>query len=99
MKLLSWNCQGLANPLTINALKSWCWRERPEFIFAMETMVEDKKLEVIRSQCGFDSGICLSSAGHAGGLGFWWKGWDASLVSYSSHHIMLKVRDVDGSNC
>lgn len=29
-------------------------------VFVMETMVEDKKLEVVRSQCGFDLGLCLS---------------------------------------
>ncbi|CAO2836392.1 unnamed protein product [Amaranthus hypochondriacus] len=70
MKLLSWNCQGLPNPLTVKALKNWCWRERPDFVFVMETMVEDRKLESIRMQCGFDAGICLSSAGNFGGLGF-----------------------------
>lgn len=66
-------------------------------VFLMETMVEDKKLEIVRSRCGFDSGLCFSSVGNSGGLGFWWRDREICLVSYSNHHIMVKVLEADES--
>lgn len=69
MKLLSWNCQGLASPLIVRALKNWCWRDRPGFVFLMETMIEDRKLELVRAQCGYDAGLCFSSVGE------FWRSW------------------------
>ena len=69
MKILSWNCQGLNNALTVKALQSWCWRERPNVVFVIESMMEKNKLEKIRSKCGFHDGICVDSECHFGGLG------------------------------
>ncbi|KAG8639407.1 hypothetical protein MANES_14G140364v8 [Manihot esculenta] len=37
MKLLSWNCQGLGNPLTIRHLKGMCASYSPDLLFVMET--------------------------------------------------------------
>ena len=71
MKIFSWNCRGINNPLTIKALQGWCWRERPDFVFIMETMVDRGKLERVRSKCGFTEGLCLDSVGNFGGMGFW----------------------------
>ncbi|CAO2841154.1 unnamed protein product [Amaranthus hypochondriacus] len=59
-------------------------------------MIEDRKLESVHSQCGFDAGICLSSMGNFGGLGFWWRHGDVSLVSFSNHHIL--IMEADGVN-
>lgn len=48
MNILSWNCQGLGNPLTVRALQNWCWRDRPNIVFIMETMISNKDLEKVR---------------------------------------------------
>ncbi|KAK9688730.1 hypothetical protein RND81_09G007000 [Saponaria officinalis] len=96
MKIFSWNCQGLGNPLTVGTLRDWCWRERPNIVFVMETMIKNKELERIRNTCGFTSGLCVSSRGRSGGLGFWWRDIDAQLITYDAHHIMVDILDDSG---
>ena len=93
MKILSWNCQGLGNPWTVNALREWCWRERPNIVFLMETMIDVGKLERIQNICGFVNGVCLSSNGRAGGMGFWWRGINVVPSTYSNHHFIADVLD------
>lgn len=93
MKILSWNCQGLNNHLTVQALHSWCLKERPSIVFVIETMMESHKLEGIRRKFSFSDGFCVSSEGHSGGLGLWWRDCTTTLISYSSHHILIEVQD------
>lgn len=73
MKILSWNYQGINNPETVLALRNWCWRERPDFVFILESMIDSRRLEVVRNKCGFINGVCLSSQGNYEGLGLWWR--------------------------
>ena len=93
MKTFSWNCQGLGNPRTVKTLQSWCWRERPNLVFLMETKVDLKKLQRVKEKCGFVDGLCLSSKGLSGGLGFWWNDINVKVISYSAHHVMVEVCD------
>ncbi|KAK9733300.1 hypothetical protein RND81_04G058500 [Saponaria officinalis] len=95
MKIQSWNCQGLGNPLTVNTLYERTWRERPNIVFVMETMMRSKNLEKIRNKCGYTNGLCVGSQGRSGGLGLWWKDINASLVTYDHNHIAV---DVCGEN-
>ncbi|XP_074288184.1 uncharacterized protein LOC141613350 [Silene latifolia] len=97
MKILSWNCKGLGNPLTVNTLRDWCWRECPNIVFVMETMISASRLEKIRNKCGFLSGFCLSSNGRYGGLGLWWKDVNVQLLSYDKNHIAVKIVGDDGN--
>lgn len=62
-------------------------------MFVMETMMEDRKLEGIRKKCGFSEGIGVSSEGHFGGIGLWWRDCTANLISFSSHHVLVEIRD------
>ena len=95
MKILSWNCQGLGNPRTVRTLQSWCWRDRPNIVFLMETMVDAKKLKLAQGKCGFSEGLCLSSRGLSGGIGFWWRDINVHVRSYSAHHVTAEIRDND----
>lgn len=97
MKILSWNCQGLTSPLTVRTLKNWCWKERSEIVFVMESKIDSIRLEVIRSRCGFTSSINLSCSGLSGGMGLWWRNLEVDTISYSTHHILIKIHD-DHSN-
>ncbi|KAK9683154.1 hypothetical protein RND81_10G119900 [Saponaria officinalis] len=80
MKILSWNCQGLGNPLIAGALSDWCWRECPNIVFLMETMICKKHLERIRNRCGFTIGLYIGSRGRSAvkvrkeNEEGWWKG-------------------------
>uniref|UniRef100_A0A803MIJ2 Endonuclease/exonuclease/phosphatase domain-containing protein n=1 Tax=Chenopodium quinoa TaxID=63459 RepID=A0A803MIJ2_CHEQI len=57
----------------------------------METKVDSCNLERIKRRCGFDDGLCLSSNGKAGGIGFWWRDVGISTISYSVHHFAIDV--------
>ena len=96
MKILCWNCRGLGNPWTVNALHTWVWRNRPNILFLMETMLEDKDLNGIKQRCGFSNGICLSSRGRSGGLGMWWRDTEAEIITYSQNHILIAILDQNG---
>lgn len=93
MKIQSWNCLGLGNPRTVNTLRQWCWRDRPDVVFLMETKIDASRVEKIRNKCGFVAGICLSSVGNSGGMALWWRDINVVVSSFSSHHIEAEVRD------
>ena len=106
MKIFSWNCQGLGNPKTVQTLQTWVWRERPNIVFSMETMIDSKKLQLVKEKCGFRDGICLSSVGLSGGIGFWWNelnvplwaavginGWPEASSKHHTWSLMKEIRD------
>ena len=45
MNIMSWNCRGLGNPWTVQALKRVIKKEDPSLVFLMETklIVEEMK--------------------------------------------------------
>ena len=61
MNLLSWNCRGLRNPQTINALKKVVKNEEPKIVFLMETKSNKDWMVMVRNKCEFKHG-CLSIA-------------------------------------
>ncbi|XP_057246803.1 uncharacterized protein LOC130589540 [Beta vulgaris subsp. vulgaris] len=65
-------------------------------VFLMETKIDATKLQVVRDKCGFMDGLCLSSRGLSGGLGFWWRDVNARVVPYSAHHVFVEI--CDGNN-
>ncbi|XP_021725132.1 uncharacterized protein LOC110692446 [Chenopodium quinoa] len=93
MKILSWNCQGLGNPWTVKALYDWCRREKTNIVVLMETMIDEDKLVIVWNRCGFTDGICVSSRGNSGGMGFWWRDVKVNVSSYSIHHFIVDVCD------
>lgn len=93
MKILSWNSRGINNPKTVQALRTWCWRERPDFVFVMKSMIDSSRLEIVRNKCGFPNGLCISNNGNSGGIGLWWRDHNVSLISYSDRHILALVED------
>ncbi|KAL2933269.1 hypothetical protein RDABS01_016388 [Bienertia sinuspersici] len=88
---------GLANPDTERSLRDLCWRDRPNIVFVMETMLDERRLEIVKKKCGFHNGICISSMGNSGGLGFWWNDVNVCVKSYSCHHVEGEVLDSSGA--
>lgn len=52
---------------------------------------------LVRNKCGFSSGVCVSSEGNAGGMGFWWQDMEVRTVSFSAHHFAVEVLDTGGN--
>ena len=95
MKILSRNCQGINNSLIVKALQGWCWRERHNIVFIMESMVDKGRLERVRNRCGFTDGLCIDSSENSGGIGLWWKDMIVLVISFSPRHILVEVRSDD----
>lgn len=72
MKLLSWNCQGLGTPLTIQALRVLVTQERPSVIFLMETKNQEQKVQRIRRRLRYQNSFVVNPEGSAEGLALFW---------------------------
>lgn len=68
MKLLSWNCQGLGNPLTVKSLKALVAKERPDIIFLMETKNQEVAVQWVRMQLRYPNSVLMNPIGLAGGM-------------------------------
>lgn len=62
-------------------------------------MIDEDRLEAVKKKCGFLQGVCLSSNGNSGGIGFWWRDIDVNVISYSSHHFEANIVNQSGEAC
>ena len=68
MKLLAWNCQGLASSRAVRALLEIQKREKPDAFFLSETHLGKVKAENLKQRMGCDHFIIHESDGRSGGL-------------------------------
>ena len=73
MSLLSWNCRGLRNLRSVNALKEVVKREDPNIVFLMETKSNEDWIVMVHDKCRFKHGFFVSSNGSSGELAMLWK--------------------------
>ncbi|KAL2932198.1 putative lipase C14C8.15 [Bienertia sinuspersici] len=101
MKILSWNFRGIGHDRMVSALQDWCWRERPNLVFLMETMIDMDALEITKKKCGFSKGVCPASEGRSSVMGMWWnelKGtpsWrDVGVYGWPEHDNKFRTWDL-----
>lgn len=63
-------------------------------VFLMETMIDKKKLQIVREKCGFLSVSALVMLVYWG-LCLWWSGLNVKMISFSTHHVAVKVCEDD----
>jgi len=68
MSLLSWNCRGLGNFQTVNALKKVIRIEDSIIVFLIETKSNEDWMKMVRDQCGFKQNFVVPNIGLSGGL-------------------------------
>lgn len=66
MKLLSWNCQGLRNPLTAQDLHHMVKEKKPKVVFLMETMIKARRVKVLKNKLGMEGCFAIDSMGGVG---------------------------------
>lgn len=88
MKIISWNCQGLGNPLTIQELRALIALERPSIVFLMETKNKATKVESICKKLQFQNLFLENPMGIAGGLALMWNEEVTLTVQRSSKHFI-----------
>jgi exonuclease III len=70
MAVLAWNCRGINNGATVQALQGLLRTHRPSITFLSETKVHDPQYVVrLQSQLGFSQAEVVLSNGQFGGLG------------------------------
>lgn len=74
LKILSWNCQGLGNPLTVGRLQELRKRVDPDVIFLLEMKNPDVVVLQKVESLGYHNHAFVSPHGTAsGGLALLWK--------------------------
>lgn len=63
----------------------------------MEIKCTRSKVEMIKNQCVFSHSFIADSRGLSGGIALLWKGDNVvNLLSYTKHHISVKVLSPEG---
>jgi len=84
MRLISWKCQGLGNPLTVQALRVLVTQEKPDSLFLMETKNQTQKLMYLQRKLKFLASYIQDPVGLAGGLALFWTDKVSLTVTYQS---------------
>jgi exonuclease III len=96
MILLSWNCQGLGNPWTVQDLCLMVREQKPDILFLMETKCRKEKMESIRVRLGFSGMFVVEPVGRSGGLALFWTDVKTlEIHNYTRRHINALVNGVD----
>ena len=66
--------------------------KKPHFVFLMETLLAEEKMDHIRQRLGYEGSFVVGSLGHSGGLSMFWKEkiW-AQVIGSSRNHIDIEV--------
>jgi exonuclease III len=88
MKLLSWNCQGLGNPWTVQDLCHLVKDKKPDILFLMETKCRKEKMEIIRVKLGFQGLFVVEPVGRSEGLALLWQDVQRlKIQNFTQRHI------------
>lgn len=100
MEILSWNCRGICNDSTVQALKTLIQQKRPSMIFLNETKVRDKEyMNRLWFRIGYINYEDVLSNGQFGGLAlFWIDRLNVRFRSKSHQHVDLEIHATDGSS-
>lgn len=88
MKVLSWNCRGLENPVVFNVLKILVKKYNPSCIFLCETKGSHSRLSQICSALGFYKAEIVEANGSAGGLCLMWSDDIEMEISWKSDCVI-----------
>ncbi|XP_059451039.1 uncharacterized protein LOC132181825 [Corylus avellana] len=92
MRILAWNCRGLACAPKIRSLRALIRQHRPDVLFLSETKVLSSRFWSSLSCLGFSAWLEVPPVGLSGGLFVTWKyGFSLDLVNLDQHHISCMV--------
>ena len=98
MNSLGWNCQGLGNPQSVQALHDLVRWWAPKIVFLSETKLRTKCMERIRDRIGFANGLYVPSLGRCGGLALLWtREIDLEIKSFGRYHIDAIITEANAN--
>lgn len=63
MSVLSWNCHGLGTPWAYQFLKDLTCQKKPNFIFLIEILYNNKRVETVRNSLNFGGAFTVETQG------------------------------------
>jgi hypothetical protein len=98
MSCLSVNYRWIGNDPTVRELRGFVKQMDPALLFVMETKIEGKRVENLKSTLGFAGGFAVDSVGLSGGIGiFWSSAVTVEVKSFNKYHIDAIVQLKDNS--
>lgn len=93
MILLAWNCQGLAKPKAIRALRSLLSNSRPDVLFLLKIKTSDPStLLFVLTYFSLSQSVIIPPIGIAGGICLAWKNFiNASVTAQNSFLINIHI--------
>ena len=97
MRILSWNCKGLGNSSTVQHGKKSAQHWNPDFLFLLETRLQDGRGTKILSNWGFTGTTEVARIGLSGGLALGWHSeFRVKVCLKNQHFIHTEVVDPVG---
>ncbi|KAL3503795.1 hypothetical protein ACH5RR_033636 [Cinchona calisaya] len=95
IKMISWNCRGLAGKAFLITVRSYIATYQPEIIFLLETHVEEERAETILGRTHYSVNIVIPFEGHSGGIIMMWNAQrlDIQLMDCSTRAIHVTIKD------
>jgi hypothetical protein len=94
MNILSWNCQGLGQPRTVQELIRLVRTHCPKLVFLLETQQQKDRVSNLIYRLGFNKCFVVYGEGKGGGLAlFWDESIKVEIFSYGLHHIDTLIWD------
>lgn len=90
MKLLVWNCHGLASARAVRALLDLQKSHKPDVIFLSESHLGRVMAEKLKRRVGFDNFEIHESDGRSGGLLLLWKK-EVTIVAHNVSRFFIDV--------
>jgi exonuclease III len=88
MKLLSWNCRGLARPAAVQTLRRLIRDLSPDILFISETKIYPPQVSATLNRLGFFLISQVAASGSSGGLALAWRpGVELQCFASDKNHI------------
>jgi hypothetical protein len=96
MSILSWNCHGLGQSVTIQELIALVRAKSPAMVFLMETRRSANRAMNLKWRLGLKNSVGVDSNGQGGGIVlFLHESIEVVLLGMSPRFIDIRVKDVD----
>jgi exonuclease III len=94
MRILGWNCQGICNASTVQALGALIRAQCPDVVFLCETKVDDSHIRKIVNSFGFQKFIAIGPKGRADGVYmFWSSAFVAKVLKFNYNMVAITIKD------
>ncbi|KAJ1394661.1 Endonuclease/exonuclease/phosphatase superfamily [Sesbania bispinosa] len=99
MKIISWNCRGVAATATVSELRELSSKHRPTIVFLMETRAKEGKLNRLKRLTKLQHLFCVEPDGLSGGLAlFWDNSVEVEIISSTTNIIHAAITDKDSAH-